>query len=142
MSINRSSAWTWLAWTVLVHLVVTLIHGRAHAQADVPLSGTATVFVFVVIVAGPLVGLLLTWRSVPIGSWVIAVSMAAAFVFGLVNHFVLVSPDHVAHVNPQWRPLFTLTAVLLVVTESAGFALAIRVARHTSQPADVQLIRT
>ena len=39
--------------------------------------------------------------------------MAGSLVFGLVNHFVFVSPDHVAHVDPQWRPLFATTAVLL-----------------------------
>jgi hypothetical protein len=30
----------------------------------------------------------------------------------------------VAHVDPQWRPLFTVTAVLLAVTEALGAGLA------------------
>jgi len=46
-----------------------------------------------------------------------------------VNHFVFASPDHVAHVARQWRPLFTTTAVLLALTEAIGAGLAIRIAR-------------
>jgi len=56
----------------------------------------------------------------------IALTMAGALVFGFVNHFVLSSPDHVAHVDPQWRPLFTTTAVLLALTEALGSGLAIQ----------------
>jgi uncharacterized membrane protein len=52
--------------------------------------------------------------------------MAGALIFGLVNHFVLDSPDHVAHVDPQFRGLFTITAVLLAMTEALGSALAAR----------------
>jgi len=35
----------------------------------------------------------------------------------------------VAHVDRQWRTLFTTTAVLLALTEVLGTAVAIRVAR-------------
>jgi hypothetical protein len=34
----------------------------------------------------------------------------------------------VAHVDPQWRALFTTTAVLLALTEAFGCGLAVRVA--------------
>jgi hypothetical protein len=113
---------------VLAHLLVSVVHGAAHARAQVLLSPAASLFVYVVILAGPLVGLVLTWPAERIGSWLVAVTMAGALVFGYVNHFVLVSPDHVAHVDPQWRPLFTTTAVLLAVTEGLACGLAIRVA--------------
>jgi hypothetical protein len=49
-----------------------------------------------------------------------------------VNHFMLSSPDHVAHVDPQWRTLFATTAVLLAVTEAVACGLAIRLARERS----------
>jgi hypothetical protein len=49
-----------------------------------------------------------------------------------VNHFLLSSPDHVAHVDPQWRPLFETTAILLAVSEALAFGLAIRLAREGS----------
>jgi len=121
---------TWLTAAVLAHLVISIVHGAAHAQAHVPLSRAANLFVYIVILAGPLIGLALLWAAGRIGSWLIAVTMAGSLVFGLVNHFVLASPDHVAHVAPEWRPLFATTAVLLAVTEAIGSGLAIRVVRE------------
>jgi hypothetical protein len=124
MKRNRHSVWAWLTATVLAHLAVSMVHGVAHAQANVPLSPAANLFVYIVILAGPLIGLALTWWTPRLGGWLIALSMAASLVFGLVNHFVLASPDHVAHVDPQWRSLFATTAVLLAVTETLGLVLA------------------
>lgn len=116
---------TWIAIVVLAHFVITLVHGAAHTKAQVPLSPAANVFVFVVIVAGPLIGLGLTWLAERVGLWVVALTMAGAFIFGFVNHFVLISPDHVAHVDPQSRPLFLTTAILLALTEVTGLGLAV-----------------
>jgi hypothetical protein len=119
----------WLTAVVLSHLAVSFVHGAAHAGADVPLSPAANLFVYIVILAGPIVGLILSrlgWRA---GNWVIAITMAASLVFGVVNHFLLASPDHVAHVAQQWRALFATTAVLLALTEAAATGLAIRCAR-------------
>ena len=113
-----------LTAVVLAHLVVSAVHGAAHDRAQVPLSLWANLFVYVVILAGPLVGLALMWWNARAGAWIIAFAMAGSFVFGVVNHFLLSSPDHVAHVDPQWRSLFTATAVLLAVTEALGVALA------------------
>jgi hypothetical protein len=119
-----------LTAVVFSHLAISMVHGAAHAGAQVPLSRAANLFVFIVILAGPVVGLALTWPAEQLGSWVIALTMAGSLVFGLVNHFVLASPDHVAHVARQWRPLFTATAVLLALTEALGSGLAIRLARE------------
>ena len=127
----RQSGWRWLTAAVLVHLVVSVVHGVAHSEAHVPLSRTANFFVFGVIVAGPLVGLALAVWSERIGSWVIAITMASALVFGCANHFVLVGPDHVWQVAERWRPMFTITAMLLAAIEGPASALAIRIARGT-----------
>jgi hypothetical protein len=127
---NGSRVWTLLIWIVLAHLLISMFHGFAHAQANVPLSQAANLFVYLVILAGPLLGLALAWKARTVGCAVIALAMAGSFVFGLVNHFVLSSPDHVAHVDPQWRTLFATTAVLLALTEALGFGLAIRVVRE------------
>src|SRR5262245_48290428 len=155
MSGNRSSAWKWLTGVVVAHLSVSFIHGAAHAQAHVPLSFAANLFVYFVILAGPLIGLGIALPGlktrpasdlraqaglkagptrVRIGMWVIAVTMLGSLVFGLVNHFVLSSPDHVSHVDPEWRALFATTAVLLALTEALGFGLAIRVVREAKTP--------
>ena len=129
-STTRRSAWKWLIAIVLLHLVVSMVHGSAHSGAHIPLSRAANLFVFGVILAGPLLGLALAWPARRIGAWVIAITMAGAFVFGVVNHFVLAGPDHVTQVAESWRPMFTATAVLLAATEALASGLAIRIARR------------
>jgi len=57
------TVWKWMATTVLVQSAVSMIHGAAHAGANVPMSPAANLFVFVVILAGPLIGL--AYRSAP-----------------------------------------------------------------------------
>ena len=125
----RDSAWRWLTAAVLVHLVVSIVHGAAHSEAQVPLSRAANLFVFTVVLAGPLVGLALASFAERIGSWVIAVTMASALVFGCVNHFVLAGPDHVSQVAERWRPIFTTTAALLAAIEGLASAGAVLIAR-------------
>jgi hypothetical protein len=110
----------WLTAAVLTHLVITFIHGAAHRGAAVGLDFASSLFVLIVIEIGPILGLVLSRYRPVVGGWTVAASMSGALVFGFVNHFVLVSPDHVSQVAPDWRPLFTVTAVLLVVTEAAG----------------------
>ena len=121
----------WVVAIALLHLAVCIAHGMAHDSGHVPMSQAANLVVFVVILAGPLVGLALLWRSQQFGSWIVAGTLAAAFVFGVVNHFVLDSPDHVRAVAEQVRPAFTVTAVLLALTEAGGAILALRLAGQT-----------
>ena len=128
MSEGEVSRRTWMAAIVVLHLVLSIVHGGIHDGAHVPLSRAASLFVFIVILGGPLVGLSLLWRFERTGSWLVGVTMAASLVFGLLNHFVLPSPDHVAQVARQWRPAFAGTAVLLAVTEALAAGLAFRVA--------------
>jgi hypothetical protein len=130
MDRKRSTTWSWLSALVVAHLVISLVHGAAHAQAHVPLSRAANLFVFIVILAGPLIGLGLTWPAERVGGWLVAVTMAGSLVFGVVNHFVIPSPDHVAHVNREWRPMFATTAALLAVTEVLGLRFALRLVRE------------
>jgi hypothetical protein len=122
--------WKWMAAAVLVHLAISMVHGAAHNGAHILMSPAATLFVVVVILAGPLVGLALSWRSERLGSLIVALTMASSLIFGLVNHFVLESPDHVRHVEAQWRMLFGTTAALLAVTEMLGLGFAIRLVRR------------
>ena len=125
-----------LAAVVFLHLAVSLVHGAAHQGARVELDSAGMLFVYVVIMAGPLVGIALTMRSPQVGSSIVAITMAASLVFGLVNHFIIQGADHVAHVDAAWRPLFTSSAVLLVVVEATGAVVgargAIRARRRTS----------
>jgi len=57
--------------------------------------------------------------------------MTGALLFGFLKHFVFESPDHISHVDPKWRSLFTTTAVLLALTEALSAGLAIRFARQS-----------
>jgi hypothetical protein len=74
---------------------------------------------------GPFAGLALSrWRPAA-GAWLVAATMTGALVFGIVNHFLIVSPDHVSQVSGQGQGLFRTTAVLLVLTEAAGIGAGI-----------------
>jgi hypothetical protein len=135
MDIHTSGTlWKWMAATVLVHLLVSMIHGAAHAGASVPMSQAANLFVFVVILAGPLIGLGISFRTKLYGGVVVALTMAAALVFGVVNHFLIDSPDHISHIATQWSRLFVTTAVLLAITELLGLAFALRLVRTVRAP--------
>jgi hypothetical protein len=123
-----------MAGAVALHLAVSFVHGAAHAGAAVPLSAAANLFVWVVILAGPLAGLAVwRWVSRRAGAWTVAATLAASLAFGLVNHFVIAGADHVAHVVEAWRVTFGATAVLLALTEASGSAAAIWSAVHTGR---------
>lgn len=114
-----------LAGVVVIHLAVSIAHGRAHAGAQVPLPLAGALFVYIVILAGPIAGLAVTrWRP-RAGALIVAASMTGALVFGLASHFLIDGQDHVAHVAAGWRTLFGVTAALLVVSEAAGAAIGI-----------------
>src|SRR5689334_19666463 len=77
-----------LAAVVLLHLGVSIVHGAAHTGAQVGLGAAGTAFVYLVILAGPLAGLAVgAWRR-GLGAWIVAATLAAALVFGVVNHFI------------------------------------------------------
>jgi hypothetical protein len=109
-----------IAALVIVHFAVSVVHGVAHEGAHVSLAPAALAFVIVVILIGPLVGLALTRVQPRGGAAVVAASMAGAFLFGVVNHFVLPGSDHVSQVDAEWRALFGSTAALLALIEAGG----------------------
>ncbi len=78
MSEGEVSRRTWMAAIVVLHLALSIVHGGIHDGAHVPLSRAASLFVFIVILGGPLVGLSLLWRFERTGSWLIGGTMAAS----------------------------------------------------------------
>ena len=51
--------------------------------------------------------------------------MLGSLIFGFVYHYVIISPDHVAHLPVgEARGLFRVTAVLLLLTEAFGVVVA------------------
>jgi hypothetical protein len=115
-----------LAAVVLAHLGISMVHGWAHSGAHVDLSPGAMLFVYAVILASPLAGLVVMRRREALGEALIAATMTAALLFGVINHFIIAGSDHVAHVAAAWRPLFGSTAALLAISEAAAAAIAIQ----------------
>jgi len=107
---------------VLAHLAVMMLHGQAHDKLSVGLSSWQNIYVLVVIAIAPLIAMVLLWtRYAHAGLMLLVVSMAASLIFGLVYHYVVISPDHVSHVPPgEAQGQFRLTAALLILTELFG----------------------
>lgn len=124
-----------LVAVVLIHLVISIIHGQAHTGAHVALSPAMAAFVYIVILTGPLIGLAVFFWRPDAGAWMVAASFAGALVFGLVNHFIIPGADRVDHVAQEWRALFGITAVLLLAAEAAGVAIGVRSARRSVRKA-------
>ena len=111
---------------VLAHLIVTLLHGQAHTRLGVGLSNWQNFYVLTVIVAAPLLALALSFtRYAKPGLWLLLLSMLGSLIFGAVYHYIIISPDHVAHLPAgDARGLFRVTAVLLLITEAFGVGVA------------------
>src|SRR5689334_24676702 len=61
---------TWVTIAVFAHLIVVLLHGRAHTSLDVGLSNWQQLYVLAVIVLAPLVAFVLSLtRYVRAGLW-------------------------------------------------------------------------
>lgn len=99
---------------VVLHAIAHGLHGLAHVEIPVPLSLLQSVFIGVVILLAPILAAVLLWtRFDRVGSWLLLSSMAGAILFGLYNHFIVISPDHVSHVAfAGWGLLFQITALL------------------------------
>jgi hypothetical protein len=112
---------------VLVHFAILLWHGAAHSRLAIPLTVQQTVFVGLVIVLLPLSSAGLLWTNHrKVVARLIALSMFFSLLFGIVNHFVLISPDHIMAVPTHpWRSSFILSASLLAVTETIGTVLGV-----------------
>jgi len=107
---------------VLVHLVVNVAHGRVHGELGVGLSAFQNIYVITVILIAPLIAMLLLWtRYARPGLLVLVISMAGSLIFGVIYHYVVVSPDHVSHLPPgDAQGVFRMTALFLVLTELFG----------------------
>jgi hypothetical protein len=86
---------------VLLHLAVSVIHGTGHEKLHIAISDFQRVFVVAVILAAPVLAAILLWtRLRAVGAWLLLVSMAGAFLFGVYYHFIYASPDNVMMIPP------------------------------------------
>ncbi len=119
---NSTTGLVWLTVLVLGHLIATFLHGAAHMGAHVATTPLQSAFILSVIEIGPVAGLALALRRPTAGAWVIALTMAGALVFGILNHFVIPGADRVDAVSGPWRGSFAASAGVLAVIEAAGAA--------------------
>ena len=118
-----------LTTLVLIHLIAILWHGDAHTTLAIELPALKNVFVYVVIVAGPMAGTTLIWtRFSALGACLVAVSMVGALMFGVYHHYVLVSPDNIAHLpsgaataHAQFIDSAALIAIIELGSALVGF---------------------
>jgi len=125
---------------VLAHFIATLVHATAHFALQIVPDGIDLLFIVGVIWIGPLVALVILRFNPPLAAGLLAVLMGAAFVYGLVSHFLVAGPDNVAFVGAQtWTVLFVGTAFLIGVLEVGCLLVAViafwAVARTPSEPA-------
>ena len=128
---SRSSRQVWVTIAVLAHLAVSILHGQAHTRLGVGLSSWQQLFVFTVILLAPLAALVLSFtRYDGTGLWLLLASMLGSLIFGACYHYLIISPDHVSHLPlGDARGLFQTTALLLVLTEAFGVAVAAQALR-------------
>lgn len=123
---DRAIAWAG-TFAVLAQQTVVHLHGHAHHSLGIDLTLAQMFFVGTVIVVAPIFAAVLLWtRSARAGAALLAAAMAASLAFGVYHHFLVVSPDHVAHLPPgEQQGLFILTAYLLPAFELTAAAVGL-----------------
>lgn len=111
-----------LGVVLALHLTAGLLHGAPHSLAAIDLQDWQWAFIAVVTIILPILGFLVVWRTQRnrLGAAVFAVSLGAAFVFGVTYHFTVPNPDHVHSVTDAWSLPFLATALLVAATDLLG----------------------
>jgi hypothetical protein len=112
---------------VVFHAIANGLHGLAHVEIPVALSLLQSLFVGIVIFSIPIIAAVLLWTQFyRIGSWLLLGSMAGSLFFGLYNHFIVMSPDHVSQVSfAGWGLLFQVTAFLILIVDGLGCGVGV-----------------
>jgi hypothetical protein len=124
---------------VVIHSIANGVHGLAHLEIPVALSLLQGLFVTIVIFLAPIVAAILLWTQFErIGSWLLLFSLTGSLLFGIYNHFLVISPDHISQVPSQsWGMLFQITAILIVIVDSLGCWMGIWALKTIQQPEKV-----
>ena len=108
-------------------MIATLWHGDAHSDLSIYLPPLKNLYVYIVILAAPIGGAILAWtRFARLGSPVFALAMLGALLFGVYHHYILVSPDNIAHlpVGPaESHAQFISSALLIALIELSSALL-------------------
>jgi hypothetical protein len=111
----------------VIHAIAHSLHGLAHQEIPVPLSLLQTIFIGTVILLAPILAAVLLWTNFHrIGGWLLLSSMAGSILFGIYNHFIVISPDHISQVSILgWGLLFQITAILILIVDGLGAAIGL-----------------
>ena len=112
---------------LLIHALAGFIHEVAHLNLAIDLSTKQELGVLLIFVLAPIVTLFFLWTNrLRWGFLLLLLTMAASFVFASVNHFVLITEDHVFHApRGELRWLFQATAYVMAVLEIIGMAIGL-----------------
>ena len=121
---------------VVIHAIANGLHGLAHVEIPVPLSLVQSSFVGTVIFLIPIIAAVLLWTQFyRLGCWLLLGAMAGALLFGIYNHFIVISPDHVSQVSlAGWGLLFQITAYLVLIVDGFGSWFSIWALKTIGQP--------
>jgi hypothetical protein len=119
----------------IVHAIANGLHGLSHVKIPVPLSLIQSLFVSIVIFLIPIVATILLWTQFDrIGSWLLLSSIAGSLLFGIYNHFIVISPDHVSQVTfAGWGLFFQITAILILIVDGLGCGIGVWALRTLHQ---------
>ncbi|MGB7892288.1 MAG: hypothetical protein WCF82_10365 [Microcoleus sp.] len=120
----------------ILHVIANGLHGLAHVEIPVSLSQLQSLFVGFVVVLTPLIAAALLWtKFYRFGSWLLLGSITGSLLFGIYNHFLVISPDHVSQVSfTGWGLLFQITAFLIVIVDGVSCGIGIWILRTIQQP--------
>jgi hypothetical protein len=115
---------------IIAHVLILSFHAAAHLILGVKASPVQNLFIGVVIIIAPPLAGVLIWKGLSkLGAVLLASSMAGSLIFGVYNHYIGLSSDHVSQVSLMspagWANVFQITALLLAVTEVFGICAGI-----------------
>lgn len=120
----------------IIHAIANGLHGLAHVEIPVPLSLFQSWFVSIVILLTPLIAAALLWtKFYRLGSWLLLSSITGSLLFGIYNHFIVMSPDHVSQISfTGWGLLFQVTAFLIVIVDGVSCGICLLALNTIQQP--------
>ncbi|MEH2297035.1 hypothetical protein [Nostoc sp.] len=124
---------------VVIHAIINGLHGLAHVEIPVALSLVQSLFVGIVIFPIPIIAAVLLWTQFyRIGSWLLLSSIAGSLLFGIYNHLIVISPDHLSQVSfAGWGLVFQITAILILIVDGFGCWIGIWALKTIRQPETV-----